>query len=449
MAKPASARSMPDFALESFVQQFVASNARKALKLSFTSTRTIEPAFRVLAKHYDSLQVPVILNADIASWPTQGDTSKSGGACNSTQQLPVDAWTFLMLCRTRFPKAIISIGWHKPEVDSQPDSAPATSSPDALSKTQQVSQAVSQRNLSTLSLQLAGSPLKGASECLSSESLIEAELFGGIRPQVQPVAAHQQQHMLSQQLQAAFARQQLHSQLGFLGPVKSHASHCHMKLQSHPYAPLEPLQAAHSSHLQQRLLLGSSHIQQLHALDHYNSAHSSCSGLNLSNHRSHHLSLSALSSQQQAFGALSSANSLDSSSGTSSASPSPTSPSPLSSTQAASDFVNNNSNSNKSLSANDGCSERYTQQMIDKLASTVKEYNLSQPVTFPVEAKLIKHSVCELQRLLQQVGVNASLTIVANKHDSITNADILLIQRAFPTNQLMFDLPEEIKYALF
>lgn len=24
---------------------------------------------------------------------------------------PIDAWTFLMLCRTRFPKAIISIGW--------------------------------------------------------------------------------------------------------------------------------------------------------------------------------------------------------------------------------------------------------------------------------------------------------------------------------------------------
>ena len=34
-----------------------------------------------------------------------------GPGPNKPSVTPIDAWTFLMLCRTRFPKAIISIGW--------------------------------------------------------------------------------------------------------------------------------------------------------------------------------------------------------------------------------------------------------------------------------------------------------------------------------------------------
>lgn len=45
----------------------------------------------------------------------------------------------------------------------------------------------------------------------------------------------------------------------------------------------------------------------------------------------------------------------------------------------------------------------YTREMVDQMASLVKEYSLLQPVTFPVNGSLLKQSVGELQRLLFQV----------------------------------------------
>lgn len=45
----------------------------------------------------------------------------------------------------------------------------------------------------------------------------------------------------------------------------------------------------------------------------------------------------------------------------------------------------------------------YSREMIDSMTSLVKEYNLMQPVTFPVNAALLKYSICEMQRLLFQV----------------------------------------------
>lgn len=83
--------------------------------------------------------------------------------------------------------------------------------------------------------------------------------------------------------------------------------------------------------------------------------------------------------------------------------------------------------------------------MIDKMASLVKEYNLTQPVTFPVEARLLKpNSLAELQRLLYQVGSNSTLTIVAQQEDLISVDDLLNIRKAFATNQVLFDLPDEL-----
>lgn len=53
----------------------------------------------------------------------------------------------------------------------------------------------------------------------------------------------------------------------------------------------------------------------------------------------------------------------------------------------------------------------YTRQMIDKMASLVKEYNLTQSVTFRVEAHLLKaNSLAELKRLLYQLRSNSTLT---------------------------------------
>lgn len=91
--------NMSDLTLEDFLLQVIQSDHGKGIKLDFKSTRVVEPAFRVLARHADQLRAPLVLNADILP-----------GERPSAAQ-PVDAWTFLMLCRTRFPKSIISIGW--------------------------------------------------------------------------------------------------------------------------------------------------------------------------------------------------------------------------------------------------------------------------------------------------------------------------------------------------
>jgi len=97
MAHPPNNTS--DLTLEDFLVEVVRSNCAKGIKLDFKSTRVVEPAFRVLARHADFIKGPIVLNADILAGPNNPSTQS------------VDAWTFLMLCRTRFPKAIISIGW--------------------------------------------------------------------------------------------------------------------------------------------------------------------------------------------------------------------------------------------------------------------------------------------------------------------------------------------------
>ncbi|RWS29177.1 DUF2181 domain containing protein-like protein [Leptotrombidium deliense] len=91
--------TMSDITLEDWLVEVVRSETCKGIKLDFKSTRVVEPAFRVLARHSDFLKGPLVLNADILH------------GCNKPSNPPVDAWTFLMLCRTRFPKAILSIGW--------------------------------------------------------------------------------------------------------------------------------------------------------------------------------------------------------------------------------------------------------------------------------------------------------------------------------------------------
>ncbi|KAI1289167.1 Uncharacterized protein HDE_08759 [Halotydeus destructor] len=91
--------NMSDITLEDWLLEVIRADTGKGIKLDFKSTRVVEPAFRVLARHSDFLKGPLVLNADVLPGP------------NKPSVTPVDAWTFLMLCRTRFPKAIISIGW--------------------------------------------------------------------------------------------------------------------------------------------------------------------------------------------------------------------------------------------------------------------------------------------------------------------------------------------------
>ncbi|XP_076347116.1 protein FAM151B-like isoform X2 [Tachypleus tridentatus] len=85
-----------DLTLEEWLQEVLRLN-NKGIRLIFLSTEVVEPACRTLARVADQLRGPLVLDAEILS----------GIALTS----PVDAWTFLTLCRTRFPHSTISISW--------------------------------------------------------------------------------------------------------------------------------------------------------------------------------------------------------------------------------------------------------------------------------------------------------------------------------------------------
>ncbi|XP_022238849.1 protein FAM151B-like [Limulus polyphemus] len=93
-----SATNGNDLTLEEWLQEVLRLN-NKGIRLIFRSTEVVEPACRVLACVADQLRGPLVLDAEILSGP--GITLAS----------PVDAWTFLTLCRTRFPHSTISISW--------------------------------------------------------------------------------------------------------------------------------------------------------------------------------------------------------------------------------------------------------------------------------------------------------------------------------------------------
>lgn len=108
----------------------------------------------------------------------------------------------------------------------------------------------------------------------------------------------------------------------------------------------------------------------------------------------------------------------------------------------------------------------YTREMIDHMASLVREYNLMQPLTFPVNATLLKYSICEIQRLLFQVILmfqeiirsfihpffqqvpNSTLTVWAHPEEfannNLTLHDLLIIRKAFSINSVFYDMPSEV-----
>ena len=57
--------NISDITLEEWLVEVLKSHTNKGIKLDFKSTRVVEPAFRVLAKHADFLKGPLVLNADI------------------------------------------------------------------------------------------------------------------------------------------------------------------------------------------------------------------------------------------------------------------------------------------------------------------------------------------------------------------------------------------------
>ena len=63
MAHPPN--NISDLTLEDWLVEVVRSNCGKGIKLDFKTTRVVEPAFRVLARHVDYIKGPIVLNADI------------------------------------------------------------------------------------------------------------------------------------------------------------------------------------------------------------------------------------------------------------------------------------------------------------------------------------------------------------------------------------------------
>lgn len=59
--------NMSDITLDDWLMEVVRSETGKGVKLDFKSTRVVEPAFRVLARHSDFLKGPLVLNADVLS----------------------------------------------------------------------------------------------------------------------------------------------------------------------------------------------------------------------------------------------------------------------------------------------------------------------------------------------------------------------------------------------
>lgn len=62
--------NMSDITLEDWLLEVVRADTGKGVKLDFKSTRVVEPAFRVLARHSDFLKGPLILNADVLAGVT-------------------------------------------------------------------------------------------------------------------------------------------------------------------------------------------------------------------------------------------------------------------------------------------------------------------------------------------------------------------------------------------
>lgn len=539
MARPPLGVS--DITLENWLQEV--GQSQKGVKLTFTSTRTVEPAFRVLARHADQLRGPLILSADILARPA---AVARAGRQQQTQQ-PVDAWTFLMLCRTRFPKSIISIGWC-PAEPHQPGAG------------------------------LGGAPLAAGSPSLhsSAESMFELDMVvepallgGALNQHIQQLAGQQRQPpgRPHQQPMGAFALAQGPAAGARLATGASLHQHQHQAAGHHhhilsstaslnsssgnssgspsPTSPighlLSPAQLGHLSHLNQlnqqlgarapdsteQLIFAAAAAEQhqlrgagkqvgwpslaaamvaasglqaagqqqlplnlnineaepqhaaalsdlahkIHSLQHglaAPAAHDSVAAVALANKlfnaktHNHNNNTKAQHGWQHVSKKPALANRLNSNS------PSPQSGSPKQQQFAfASNLLCVKTHPGHSSSAQDQARGQgpaahhqlaapatcpgYTREMIDKMASLVKEYNLTQPVTFPVEARLLcnkNSSLAELQRLLYQVGSNSTLTVVAQQEDLIKVDDLLTIRKHFAANQILFDLPDELAASL-
>lgn len=96
-----------DISLEGFLTHILQFNnnitkisEKKGVKLDFKSTIVFNGSVQILENLWSQMNYPVWINADILPGPV-----------NNTNTLPVDSNIFLTTCKTKFPSAVLSIGW--------------------------------------------------------------------------------------------------------------------------------------------------------------------------------------------------------------------------------------------------------------------------------------------------------------------------------------------------
>lgn len=576
--QPRDAETQDDLTLDCWLQEVTKTGQQqKAIKLTFTSTRAVEPAFRVLTRHTERLRGPLILAANIMGHGGCSDreddpTTTAGGAPSTSQ--PVDAWTFLMLCRARFPRSIISIGWCQPhgtgsEVALQKSASPSRvrlqpvpsrresfdslqilaasaaaadpifeldiladhyrhrATPNPVPKilnTMVHSDAIIEKQLSSVKIpEVATSESSGCSSgspSPTSQVVVSVNRLSSSHLATAPPTTPNPTGSISPEKKKREQQHQHEAKSSFLvlaaAAAAAAATSCAPSIGKSQ--TLNSATSAHTTTLASSPSTGGYHqlinqLQQQHqplnlnisdcvaeARVKMNKVDEAPTGSDLLLLKTSTSSMSSsitstgvgrLSSQLQSGShqhpdnmllsrrlmgfydetplLLSSSKLLDSQQNTF--------------TQHINKKVailSNNSHiqahhppgiavGNKLMPKHqqqqqqmvaattnlvdqnyEGQNVYYTREMIDKMASVVKEYNLTQPITFPVFAKFIlrqRNSLTELQRLLYQMGSNSTLTIVAQQDDLIKVDDLLIICKAFAANQLLFDLPDDLASA--
>ncbi|XP_077203589.1 protein FAM151B isoform X2 [Paroedura picta] len=88
------------------------------------------------------------------------------------------------------------------------------------------------------------------------------------------------------------------------------------------------------------------------------------------------------------------------------------------------------------------CNAGYSSVMMQEMAAICRD--LTQPVTFPVRAALVRQSISELQWLLQQSN-RYTLTIWTGKCDDYSVEDLLFIRNSFDKTRIFYDILEPQK----
>ncbi|KAJ6669866.1 hypothetical protein lerEdw1_000415 [Lerista edwardsae] len=88
---------------------------------------------------------------------------------------------------------------------------------------------------------------------------------------------------------------------------------------------------------------------------------------------------------------------------------------------------------------NQKCNKGYSSAMVQEMAAICRD--LTQPITFPVRAALVRQSISELMWLLQQSD-RYTLTIWTGKDDEYSVEDLLFIRDSFDKSRVFYDILE-------